>query len=56
MGKPGERYRSLATRCRDSAANLAGGAEQAALLQMALRFDRRASEIEEDGKAPDRTS
>jgi hypothetical protein len=60
MSNPGERYRTLATRCRESAANLASGAERAALLQMAVRFDRRASEVEADSKAkiptPDFTS
>jgi hypothetical protein len=51
MERPGTRYRALATRCRQSAANALDSLDRAALLQIATAYDRRAAEIEEDWKS-----
>lgn len=57
IGVPGARYRKLAMRCRASAEEAYAGEAKAALLEMALAYDRRAVELEaKAGLTADRPS
>ena len=51
MDLPGLRYRNLATRCRHSAAVAPNLEDRAALLTMAIAYDRKASDVEEDWRS-----
>ena len=48
MDLSGKRYRTLASRCRQSA-DVAGSDDRAALLRMATAYDRKAADIEDAG-------
>ena len=48
MDGPGARYRVLAARCRQSAESSAGSRAKGALLQMALAYERRATDVERE--------
>lgn len=48
MDLPGMRYRRLASRCRQSAAQAPSPNDSHALIRMAMAYERKACEIEAD--------